>query len=332
MSDSTEEAAEKKVVEVEIVESAPADFSPLLEAKAEEGVLPIRIIQPGWGSSGYYPSDVLKKAAEEGIFDNAHMHWDHIATGERPERSLDRMTGTVIEGSVEHRSDGVYGNAYVFPHWLGAVESMRDHIGLSIVGKGKAAYGEAEGKQGPIFESLEIKDVDFVTRAGAGGKIIKRFAEAQEQPPAPTSPEPTEESESNVPTASEAPAADLSAIEAMIKQSFGDAEAKIEERLSQIEAAANRSVALSEAREYLADSDLPQVAKQRVMQAVEADPNTENVGKQVREAVEAELKYIESVTPVHLRAPSAPVADINNFEESLDKALSFLDFGEEEQE
>ena len=39
------------------------DFVPLIEKEGGNGILPIKIIQPGWGSSGYYSHDVLSNAA-----------------------------------------------------------------------------------------------------------------------------------------------------------------------------------------------------------------------------------------------------------------------------
>jgi hypothetical protein len=66
---------------------------------------------------------------------------------------------------------------------------MAEDVGLSIHALGNAVEGEAEGRQGPIIESLvedPLTSVDVVTVAGAGGKFVallesyKRLGEAAE--------------------------------------------------------------------------------------------------------------------------------------------------------
>ena len=334
MSEKPDEQIDEELTETDIVESVPADFVSLLnveETDAEEGVVPVRIIQPGWGSSGYYSSDVLKSAVESGTFDNAHMHWDHRGQGERPERSALKWAGTVLEGSTSYQESGpegagVYGKAYVFPHWRTAVESMRTHIGLSIVGKGRSKYGTEGGRSGPIFESLNISDVDFVTRPGAGGKITKQFAGFAESKPTP---DPVTESEPSMP--------DTSAMETKIEEAVNARVDKIvesmEAKLSELTEANRKARNLDTARMVVDGSSLPGPAAERVksslagvtqLAAESADPV-----KIANDAVEAEMKYIEQLTPMHLRKPSINESDLNdeNYEKSM-AALETEIFGE----
>ena len=341
MSDKSEDRTDDELTETEIVESVPADFVSLLnveEADAEEGVVPVRIIQPGWGSSGFYSVDVLKSAVESGTFDNAHMHWDHRGQGERPERSALKWAGNVLEGSAKYQDSGpegagVYGKAYVFPHWRTAVESMRSHIGLSIVGKGQSKYGSKNGRSGPIFESLKISDVDFVTRPGAGGKITKQFAGFAESKP--TS-DPVTESEPPMPetktTETETPAVEAmieEAVNARVDKIVESVNAKLEELTESNRMARN----LDTARMVVDGSSLPGPAAERVksslagvtqLAAESADPV-----KIANDAVEVEMKYIEQLTPMHLRKPSISESDLGD--EGYEKSLSALEteiFGE----
>lgn len=346
MSDKSDEQQDDELTETQILESVPADFVSLLpfeEAEAEEGMVPVRIIRPGWGSSGYYSKDVLRTSAEEGTFDGAHMHWDHRGNDERPERSALKWAGSIIEGSARYEETGpegpgVYGKAYVFPHWRSAVESMRTHLGLSIVGKGKTKYGQQEGRSGPIFESLAISDVDFVTRPGAGGKITKQFAGFAESKPAQTK---TEESETEDMPDKKTQEAETPAVEAMIEEAVNLRMKKLEESFeSQLKEMAENDRQrrhMDQARFAVMQSNLPDAAKTRVSAMLSADTRLSeseaNVESIAREAIEAERKYIEQFTPMSLRQP-----DINesfkeeDYEKSLDEAMNsfFGDLSDED--
>ena len=331
-----QEQVEEELVETEVVESVPADFVSLLDAEetvAEEGVVPVRIIKPGWGSSGYYSPDLLRKVSETGALDNAHMHWDHIKRDERPERSLNNWAGVVIEGSTRYEqagSDGpgVYGRAYVFPHWRKAVESMRSHLGLSIVGKGRTKYGEVEGKSGPVFHTLAVKDVDFVTRPGAGGKISRQFAGFREEPPTVKE---AEAEESEIDMSDTAIAGDE--LQTILKEALERHDEKWEARFKAIVDAQRVDGALSRARAVVEASALPANARTRVVEQLAADVRLANESADpnliAREAIEAELKYIESFTPLHLQRPRIEESmDEEKYEQTLDEALADI-FGEE---
>ena len=338
MSEQTDDQqVEEELVETEVIESVPADFVSLLEAEetiAAEGVVPVRIIQPGWGSSGYYSTDLLRKVAEEGALDNAHMHWDHIKRDERPERSLNNWAGVVVEGSTKFEPNGtegpgIYGRAYVFPHWRKAVESMRSHLGLSIVGKGRTKYGEAEGKSGPLFQTLNVKDVDFVTRPGAGGKISRQFAGFREQPPTAKE-SASEESETEMPDTERGVAEIDRSVEEIVKQALEANDQKWEERFNAMEASQRKDGFLASARVVVESSTLPPQSQARVIETLSRSYSEEaDAASLAREAVDAEFRYIESFTPIHLRAPRVEEAmDDEKYEKSLDEALANI-FGEE---
>jgi len=169
----------------ELKESAPfvGDIIPLLESQIrKDGTIPIKIIQPGWGDSGYYPSDVLKRDA--GIYkEGTKMYLDHPTVSEereRPERSVKDLAGVLISNGTfkenGHAGPGVYATAKIFSDYAELINEKGPHIGVSHVAYGKAKNGEAEGKTGRIIESLKVAaSVDFVTTAGAGGKITELF-------------------------------------------------------------------------------------------------------------------------------------------------------------
>lgn len=148
----------------------------------------IKAIRPGWGSSGYYSEKLLSAIPD--LFENAQMFWDHPTqsdTYERPERSLRDLAATLHNVSYQENGTdgpGIYGVADVFEHFVGPLKEMAPYIGVSIRATGFGKEGEAEGREGVIVEGIDqILSVDFVTKPGAGGKILQAFREAAESNP-----------------------------------------------------------------------------------------------------------------------------------------------------
>lgn len=158
------------------------DLVPLNEkAVRKDGTAHVKIIQPGWGSSGYYAAEMLKRDGPMVFTKGLHMYADHpTATEERerPERSIRTFAG-VLESDARWQENGADGpGLYADVKPIGVIkdviEDLAPHIGVSIRALGKATQGEAEGRKGPIVESLvQAKSVDWVTQAGAGGKVLQ---------------------------------------------------------------------------------------------------------------------------------------------------------------
>jgi hypothetical protein len=143
---------------------------------ARPGRMKIELITPGWGSSGYYSAATLEAAAKAGVFPaGLQMYADHPTESEkyeRPERSI-RDLGAVLVTPGTWDGKAIVAEAQVFSAFAGALAEMREHIGVSIRAQGEFEFGEAEGRQGRIITALtEATSVDFVTRAGRGGRII----------------------------------------------------------------------------------------------------------------------------------------------------------------
>lgn len=149
---------------------------------------PIKLISPGRGSSGYYPADVLKSAAESRVFKaGTQMFWNHDTDAEesaRPEGDLNRLAAVTTTDAKwdEAGKDGpgLYARAKVFGDYADKVKEMGPHIGLSIRAGGDrddAAKGP-DGKPRVITALRNAASVDFVTKAGRDGKI---FTEAANQ-------------------------------------------------------------------------------------------------------------------------------------------------------
>jgi len=153
----------------------------------EDGTVRVKIIEPGQGSSAFYEKEQLERDAA--IFKGAHVYWDHPSRREaqdRPERSLRNLTGVITDTPRfdEHGREGpgVYGTAHVFKPYRTAVEEMAPFIGVSWRGSGNVVTKKVDGKSVRVAERFtQVGSVDFVTKAGAGGKAIPFKESAQEE-------------------------------------------------------------------------------------------------------------------------------------------------------
>lgn len=167
--------AQRNQEETEIDEAAIA----LREAAGmdDDGIIQDAcLIQPGWGSCGYYSAEMLAREASKAA--GAQMYVDHptpIEEAQQPERTLKTLAGVVVGPVVFKegwKGPGLYSPVKVFSDHRAAIKEKAGVIGLSIYGTAKAHIGEAEGRTGKIIDSFtRIRSVDFVTVAGAGGAL-----------------------------------------------------------------------------------------------------------------------------------------------------------------
>lgn len=162
-------------------------FIPLVErAVRRDGTIAIKMIQPGWGSSGYYSREVLERDMPKAFPAGTHMMWNHPTLSEqaeRPERNLNDLAAVIVsEPRYQDNGPagpGVYADARVFSGYKETLDEIGEHIGVSILGAGVAEVGEAEGRKGRIVKEIsQGYSVDFVTRPGAGGAIVSIFESA----------------------------------------------------------------------------------------------------------------------------------------------------------
>lgn len=177
-------------------------FVPLAErAVRRDGTVRLKLIGPGWGSSGYYSRQVLERDVPKVFPPRTQQFWNHdTATeeAERPEGDLSRLASVIISTPVWEdgpSGPGMYADARAFAGYAEAIDQMGEFIGVSIRAAGVVAPGEAEGRKGNIVQSI-VPDpvvgarVDYVTRPGAGGAIVSIFESA---PNAPKLPDPKTE-------------------------------------------------------------------------------------------------------------------------------------------
>lgn len=154
----------------------------LIEANGEPtgSLVAVTIITPGKGSSGTYPPETIKKLADSPIWDEpVHMYMNH-ATGvernSRPEGDIRELAGVIDGRPVIDDSGALVGRAKIFPEYRDFIRERAPYIGVSINASGKMS----PGKDRVIEEITQVDSVDFVTKAGRGGKITAVLESSRE--------------------------------------------------------------------------------------------------------------------------------------------------------
>lgn len=148
------------------------------------GRLSIRLIQGDvQGSSGYYPAAMLKRDGPKVFTKGTQMYVNHptiTESVELPERSVYDLAG-VFTTDARYEGDGLYAEVELAPHhrWI---EGVKDMIGMSIRASGTVEPSQVESIRGPLVTSItHAESVDFVTAAGAGGKIVALLESARKE-------------------------------------------------------------------------------------------------------------------------------------------------------
>lgn len=159
----------------------------LSEANAtvtKSGGMLIQIITPGQGSSGYYSKKVVESAAAH-VKPGTPMYFDHPTESdqfERPERSLRDLAAVFTSpGRWDAERGAVVAEAQVFAPYREVLAEMAPYIGVSVLGDGRITEGALpDGTRGRVIESIDsIRSVDFVTKAGRGGKVLSLLESAR---------------------------------------------------------------------------------------------------------------------------------------------------------
>ncbi|RYG57252.1 hypothetical protein EON80_28490, partial [bacterium] len=168
-------------------ESARGSFR---EAKiGDDGLILVKLIDAGVGSSGYYAQEVLEAACTAGKFpEGLRMFANHQTEAERaarPEGDVENVVAITREAGYWDANGkagpGVYAKAEVKKHWQPFVESMGYDMEVSVDGGCYFSHGEVDGRQMRIIEEIvSVKSVDFVTRAGRGGQWMSLQEAARE--------------------------------------------------------------------------------------------------------------------------------------------------------
>ena len=171
-----------------MTQAAPRDRRPLSrEGRERDALKPhdraasIQIITPGWGSSGYYSAEVLEAGRDRPGHPRRHPHVrrpPHAtpSDAERPARDVEktrrpsssRTPPGTAPGSRSPRSSSA-------PHARASSRSVAPTSACRSAGPPPtSSMGEAEGRTRPDHRGPRAPScrVDFVTRAGRGGKVL----------------------------------------------------------------------------------------------------------------------------------------------------------------
>ena len=165
------------------------ETTPLSEAGSslsKSGRMKVHAITAGLGSSGYYSPAVIQEAATNGLIaKGTPLFLDHPSETDRhdrPERSVKDIAAVFTESATyDATEEALVGEIQVFAPYRDLLTEMAPYIGLSISGSATdITEGEVDGKRVPVIESLsKIDSVDWVTRAGRGGKVVELFESAR---------------------------------------------------------------------------------------------------------------------------------------------------------
>lgn len=145
----------------------------------------LQIITPGIGSSGYYSAAVLESAVTDNVFPKGtHLYVDHPSQSEsqdRPERSIRDLAGSTKGDAVWNPiTQAVEAACKVYPHY-GWISDVAEDIGMSIRASADVSEAVIEGRKMPVIDKLiEAYSVDFVTKAGRGGKVLAAIESARQ--------------------------------------------------------------------------------------------------------------------------------------------------------
>lgn len=160
-----------------------------VKAGKQPSTVTIDIIRSGWNSSGsrYYPADVLERDVPKVYPAGTHMYIDHPSLTEaddRPERSLQTLAAVFTDTPYAVREGDqvvMRTTARVYSRWKDFLSEAAGDIGVSINGSGDGEYATREGRSGLVLERLTHgQSVDFVTKPGAGGRIVALLESARE--------------------------------------------------------------------------------------------------------------------------------------------------------
>ncbi len=145
----------------------------------------VRLITEGQGSTGVYTKGALQGSFAEAFPVGTHMYIDHateIESYERPEGTLTKLAAVIAETPYwrDDPEPGMYATVEVVEQWAPFIEQVADIIGVSIHCGATLAQGDDVVTAGepspPVIESFipsPVNSVDFVTVPGAGGRLVE---------------------------------------------------------------------------------------------------------------------------------------------------------------
>lgn len=267
----------------------------------------VKVIESGWGSSGYYPAQMLEEYGPRVFKKGTKVFMNHPSIHEendRPERDVNQLAGKLVT-DARFDGTGLVAEVEFYSHFAPIIKEMAGDVGLSIRAMGESKVGEAEGRQGPIIEALvddPLTSVDVVTVAGAGGKFLSLLESYKRQDDEATLLSESVSEGNEMLTKEELDAA-IADVKATFAEAFGslqdsvkflvesatpaETEEATDEAAEEVEAVDPVEVA-----EKFNESGLPKIALKRIAEAMKSETNT----KTVDELIADEKNYVSAVS------------------------------------
>ena len=135
----------------------------------------VRIIDEGEGSSAIYTREALQRAVGRHFAAGTHMYLDHADGGRRGvhgERSV-RDLASVLTTDAYYSDDGaLVAEAQALPGYEATLEALAPHVGLSISAVAEVDPPTTPGGKPTVSQFLAVESVDWVVKAGRGGKVM----------------------------------------------------------------------------------------------------------------------------------------------------------------
>lgn len=133
-----------------------------------------------WGSTAYYPAEVLARDAAFAFPAGTKMFENHLTESEqweRPVGDVNKLVGKLVtagEFIADHpEGPGVYADVEFYDSYVPRISEIGNDVGLSVDGGADYVEGERDQRYGKIVTGIPfIRSVDVVVAAGAGGKLI----------------------------------------------------------------------------------------------------------------------------------------------------------------
>lgn len=281
----------------------------------------VKIIEAGWGSSGYYGADMLKTFGPNVFKAGTKVYMNHPSVTEesdRPERDVNQLAGKLVSDAI-FNGDGLYADIEFYSHFAPIIKEMANDVGLSIRAFGAAVNGEAEGRKGPIIESLEadpMTSVDVVTVAGAGGKFISLLESYKKQGEVAVVVTEAETEGNEMSISKEEFEAAVADLKTVFVEALGPLRESVQvlveaatpaEEPETADEAAEETPELDpvDVAEKFNESGLPKIALKRIAEALKSGVTT----KTVDELIEDEKAYADSLRE-SVAAPAAEVVGV----------------------
>lgn len=292
-----------RILSTSLIQLTEASYNPTT------GELLVTVIQPGLSKNDrFYSKEVLER--DHGIFDGNKMFADHQTEAERkakPEGSVNNWVAQL--GKTWAEADGtIKGKATVIdPIFKAKLDTLAsknllNEMGISIRAVGTANKKTMQGKEVTNVESLVAsRSVDFVTYAGAGGRVEMMEAENNE-----LDVDLIDEAQLRVrrpdlvQLIESAKGEQMKTIEQQLAEAQGLLEAErlkvttlttANTKLVESTRAANKTAAVAELEKLLSESKLTDPSKKRIRAQFKEADKIEGM----KEAVEAEEAYVKEV-------------------------------------